>query len=221
MCAETLMISAKNGQKNMGRYYWDKKGTVEEATRLSIFKLKEFGLLRGYAATTLTWTRKLSGHKSSIGIIVDTENLYAKVNYTITDRNTDEKTDYDYKISLTTTPCNFGGVRYWFICPLSINGVYCGRRTGTLYLASGGRYFGCRHCYNLSYESRNESRLGRIGQLGYLLKAERQMEELQSQIKRNFYNGKPTRKFRKLLLMQNKLNAYLDSPAVSKLLCRQ
>jgi len=136
----------------MGRYYWDKKDTVEEAIRLSIFKLKKFGLLCGYAATTLTWTHRLSGHKSSIGILVDTENLYAKVNYTITDRNTDEKTDYDYKISLTATPCNFGGVRYWFICPLSVNGVYCGRRTGTLYLASGGRYFGCRHCYNLSYE---------------------------------------------------------------------
>ena len=84
----------------MPRYfYWDKKTTVEEATQLSIFKLKEFGLLRGYVAETLTWTRRLSGHKSSIGICVDIEELYAKVNYTITDRSTGEKTDYDYKIS--------------------------------------------------------------------------------------------------------------------------
>jgi len=175
----------------MGRYYFDAKTTVEQATQLSIFKLKEFGLLNGYAATTLTWTRKLSGHKSSIGIIVDTENLYAKVNYTITDRNTDEKTDYDYKISLTTTPCNFGGVRYWFICPLSVNGVYCGRRTGMLYLASGGRYFGCRHCYNLSYESQNECRLGRFGQLGYVLKVDKQYEELYESIKRWTWRGCP------------------------------
>ena len=29
----------------MGRYYWDSKTTVEQATQLSIFKLKEFGLL--------------------------------------------------------------------------------------------------------------------------------------------------------------------------------
>ncbi len=100
----------------MGRYYWNSKTTVEQATQLNIFKLKEFGLLDGYRSSTLTWTRSFSGHKSSIGILVDTEELYAKVNYTTTDRNTDEKTDYDYKISLTTTPCNFGGVRYWFIC---------------------------------------------------------------------------------------------------------
>lgn len=190
----------------MGRYYFDAKTTVEQATQLSIFKLKEFDLLHGFASTTLTWTRRLSGHKSSIGILVDTEDLYAKVNYTITDRSTGEKRDYDYRINLTTTPCYFGGVRYWFICPLSVNGVYCGRRTGSLYLASGN-YFGCRHCYDLSYESRNESRLGRIGQLGYFLKAERQMEKLNSQVKRNFYAGKPTKKFRRLIMMQNRLSS--------------
>ncbi len=210
----------KKRKEKMGRYYFDAKTTVEDATQLNIFKLKEFGLLRGYCVSTLTWMRRLSGHKSSIGIFVDTENLYAKVNYTITDRNSGEKTDYDYKISLTTIPCNFGSVRYWFLCPLSTNGVYCGRRVGTLYLAPGGKYFGCRHCYKLSYESRNESRLGRFGQLGYLLKAERQMEELSSQIKRNFYDGKPTKKYRRLLRMQNRINAYLDGPSLDELLRR-
>ncbi len=81
----------------MGRFYCDKKTAVEEATQLSVFKLKKFGLLQGYAATTLTWTRRPSGHKNSIGIVVDTKNLYAKVSYTITDQN-GNKTDYDYKI---------------------------------------------------------------------------------------------------------------------------
>ena len=202
----------------MGRYYFDAKTTVEEATQLSIFKLKEFGLLRGYCASTLTWTRRLSGHKSSIGIVVDTEDLYAKVNYTITDRNSGEKTDYDYKISLTTIPCNFGSVRYWFLCPLGTNGVYCGRRVGTLYLAPGGKYFGCRHCYKLSYESRNESRLGRFGGIGFTLKADRQIEELYSQIKRWTWRGKPTKKARKLKALEAKLNTYLDSPSINDLL---
>ena len=204
----------------MGRYYFDAKTTVEQATQLSIFKLKEFGLLDGFHASTLTWTHRPSGHKNSIGITVDIEEAepYVKVNYSTTDRSTGEKTDYDYKISLTTTPCNFGGVRYWFICPLSVNGVYCGRRTGTLYLASGRNYFGCRHCYDLSYESRNETRTGMFGVFGQVLKAERQTEELSGQIKRNFYAGKPTRKYRRLLRMQNKVNAYLDSPAVRELL---
>ena len=204
----------------MGRYYFDAKTTVEQATQLSIFKLKEFGLLVGFHVSTLTWTHKASGHKNSIGITVDVEEAepYVKVNYTTTDRNTGEKTDYDYKISLTTTPCNFGGVRYWFICPLSVNGVYCGRRTGTLYLASGGNYFGCRHCYNLSYESRNESRLGRFGNIGYTIVADRKIEELYSQIKRWTYKGKPTKKARKLKALEAKLNTYLDSPSINDLL---
>ena len=83
-------------KKNMGRYYFDAKTTVEQATQLSIFKLKEFGLLTGYAATTLSWKWSLSGRKSSIGIVVDTgDEPYVKVNYTITDRHTGKKTDYD------------------------------------------------------------------------------------------------------------------------------
>ena len=50
----------------MGRYYFDAKTTVEQVTQLSIFKLKEFGLLTDYAATTLSWKWSLSGRKSSI-----------------------------------------------------------------------------------------------------------------------------------------------------------
>ncbi len=37
----------------MGRYYFDAKTTVEQTTQLSIFKLKEFGLLRGYRASAI------------------------------------------------------------------------------------------------------------------------------------------------------------------------
>jgi hypothetical protein len=194
----------------MGRYYWSKKNTVEDGTKLSIFKLKEFGLLEGMSSNTLTWTRSLSGHKSSIGIFVNVldEPYYAKLNYTITARDSGEKTDYDYKIALTTTPCHFGGVRYWFICPLVRNGVPCGRRVGTLFLSSGGKYFGCRHCYDLSYESRNECRLGRFGQLGYVLKAENQIEKLREQVKRWTWRGRPTRKARRINAITQRIRCY-------------
>jgi hypothetical protein len=181
----------------MGRYYWDKKNTAEDCTCLNISKLKEFDLLRGCCSSTLTWTRSLSGHKSSVGIVVDVLNEpYIKLNYTITDRD-GNKTDYDYKVALATTQCNFSGKRYWFICPLSVIGVFCGRKVGRLYLSPGGKYFGCRHCYNLSYESQNECRLGRFGQIGYFLKAERQMEELQGQIKRWTWRGRPHKEGKK------------------------
>jgi hypothetical protein len=193
----------------MSRYYWDKKDTIEDCTQLSIFKLKEFGLLKGWSATTLTWTRRLSGKTSSIGVIIDvTGEPYIKVNYTITDRD-GNKTDYDYKIALTTTPCNFGGVRYWFICPLSVNGNFCGRRVGTLYLGPGGKYFGCRHCYNLSYESRNETRSGMFGAFGGVLRTEKKIEELCGQIKRWTWRGRPTKKVRRLNKLERQESIYM------------
>jgi hypothetical protein len=60
-----------------------------------------------------------------------------------------------YPVRLVTTPCHFGGVRWWFVCPLSTGGVACGRRVRKLYRA--GRYFGCRRCLGLTYASTQES----------------------------------------------------------------
>lgn len=57
----------------------------------------------------------------------------------------------DYPIQLQTTPCRYGGARYWFTCPA----VGCGRRVAILYL--GDKYFACRHCYQLAYQSQREA----------------------------------------------------------------
>lgn len=74
--------------------------------------------------------------------------LILKLNYTI-----NKEKDISYNISLTATPQPKGGLRYWFMCPLK----GWGRMTGKLYLPNGALYFGCRKCYNLTYESCNES----------------------------------------------------------------
>ena len=52
------------------------------------------------------------------------------------------------RVSLTWTHPNYGGRRAWFLCPR------CNRRVAVLY---GGRYFRCRHCHDLAYQSQNES----------------------------------------------------------------
>ncbi len=49
-------------------------------------------------------------------------------------------------IPLTTTRPPLGGARFWFVCR-------CGRRVGRLYLPAGQPVFGCRTCYNLTYQS--------------------------------------------------------------------
>jgi hypothetical protein len=105
----------------------------------------------------MSWSR--GGEKTgSIGFSVSTleGDEHIRFQYSQTDRHTNEKTELDYKTRLTSTPCHFGGLRWWFICPLVVSGRACNRRVGVLYLACG-KYFGCRHCHNLTYESSKES----------------------------------------------------------------
>ncbi len=40
-----------------------------------------------------------------------------------------------------------------FVCGLVVNGRSCGARVKKLYLPPGGRYFGCRRCHDVTYES--------------------------------------------------------------------
>jgi hypothetical protein len=197
----------------MGRYYWDKKDTVEDCKSVSVSFLLKHGYFRGWRSGLMTWKDCYGEDRGSIGVTVSTlrGDNYARLQYTITDRSSGEKTEYDYRIALTTTPCNFGGVRYWFVCPLYTNGIYCGRRVAKLYKAPGAVYFGCRHCYDLSYESRNESRLGRPGGLGYPLTLECQIERLYGQIKRWTYRGKPTRKARKLRALEQRMEVSVST----------
>jgi hypothetical protein len=60
------------------------------------------------------------------------------------------------EVRYTSTPCNFGGSRLWFICP------ECDGRVLVLYVAPRVRYgftvgeFVCRRCANLCYPSQLE-----------------------------------------------------------------
>ena len=63
----------------------------------------------------------------------------------------------DSTVLLTTTTTPWRALRWWFICPITRSYESCGKRVGKLYLPPGERYFGCRHCYNLTYRSCNES----------------------------------------------------------------
>lgn len=108
---------------------------------------------------SITWTWGMSENKSSVSFstcTVHEDGKYPSINlmYSQTDRQTDEREKFDYLIRLESTPCNYGGVRWWFICPLVRNGKSCSRRVGTLYL--NGKYFGCRHCYNLPRDATPE-----------------------------------------------------------------
>ncbi len=174
----------------MGRYYWNKKATVEEALDFSVYDLKRRGLLTGHAAVEITWVNSLSGKESAVKVLVEiTDEPYVIFAYTLTSRD-GQQNDYGHQVSLTTTPCNYGGERYWFECPS------CYARVGILYLAPGDVRFRCRHCNNLTYRSRNRTGMESLGHTS------RQIEKLRSEIKRWTWRGRPTRKVRKLHFLE-------------------
>ena len=68
-----------------------------------------------------------------------------------------EKTFYSYPVRVVASFPNYGGLRWWWLCPLIRDGRPCSRRVAKLYLPNSGRYFGCRHCNDLTYRSCREN----------------------------------------------------------------
>ena len=51
-------------------------------------------------------------------------------------------------IELTSSNTHFGGLRYWFKCPI------CEKRVGTLFIHPLNQQVGCRGCLGLEYRGR-------------------------------------------------------------------
>jgi hypothetical protein len=112
-----------------------------------------------YASGDWQWTYP-SGGRFVIHYDADTREPDAarvRLSYAWVWTATGQQESAAYTVSLTTTRPHFGGLRWWFLCPLSVEGRPCGRRVAKLYLPPAGRHFGCRHCYRLTYTSCQES----------------------------------------------------------------
>lgn len=142
----------------MGRWNYSNKDVVEDCRVVDISFLKKHGFLKSSRQGLLKWTNS-SGKENSISVqsLVNEELISIIFSYKITNLP-EEKKDFNYKLELTKTPCNYGGFRYWFKCGGIVDGVYCGRRVSKLYKSPRGKYFLCRHCYNLTYDLRRKSR---------------------------------------------------------------
>jgi hypothetical protein len=141
---------------------WSKKDTVEESRELDISFFTRESILRAntWYPGSIFWSNSLSGERTgSIGYEINTRDIHEswiRLHYTVT-RPSGEKKAMDYRVPLTTTNPHYGGLRWWFVCSLTANGQPSWRRVRKLYLPSGGLYFGCRHCYDLTYESCQDS----------------------------------------------------------------
>lgn len=144
-----------------------RKDTVERSLVLAVKDFRKS--LHPYGSGSFTWTWG-SGAQASIGYSVTFHGECPVVNLEY--RSFGE--EIRIPVRMQTTPTQFGGQRWWFTCPLIVNGVPCQRRVGKLYSSSRSRYFGCRTCQGLTYRSCQEAhseerRVGTVeGQLAYL-----------------------------------------------------
>lgn len=131
-----------------GRPGWRRK--IEQCCRLDIRELDRRRLLRDGISTSWRWTNTYSGEEvGSIGLLGGHDRVVLQ--YSVA--NDECRRPVSLPVSLTRTPCNYGGSRPWFVCPR------CRRRCGVLAYSAG---WGCRACLRLAYRSEAEDRSGRL-----------------------------------------------------------
>lgn len=152
-------------------YRWGPtKRRVEECDSVDTAVLRRRGWLRPGAISTgpLTWTYRPGAATSQITLTTDLSNPecpLARLSYTLSGER------LTYPVELEATQPHYGGVRWWFLCPMRPRGVPCGRRVRKLYRS--GHCFGCRQCHDLTYKSRQEhdARVSRLMKSPELLAA--------------------------------------------------
>src|SRR5262245_14585291 len=115
-----------------------KKETVERCITLGVDDLRRQGaLVAGESATdTLVWNYA-SGGKFRVHYEVDLTDDYqplVRLSYAWVWTLSRQKESANYIVRLTTTAQRFGGVRWWFLCPLLVQHRPCNRRVGKLHL---------------------------------------------------------------------------------------
>jgi hypothetical protein len=145
-----------------GRRWGTKKLTVEDCACLDARRWKRDGLLQAgiYGRGSCVWRDiQIGTITASLDYSVHTGDMKYPWVQLVYRRRRPKKEEVEYEIALQTTRPYFGGLRWWFTCPLITRGRACERRVGRLYLPPGARYYGCRHCYDLTYTSCQESHL--------------------------------------------------------------
>jgi hypothetical protein len=133
------------GGYGSGRHGWGGKTTTESQRRIDIRWMKRQGYFRAGTMGNLTWSSR--GEQTGLlGFSMVEKGMVLNYRYRI---NGGEWEPVEQAIAFDRTPCNYGGHRTWFLCPR------CRKRIAILYGA--GKFFLCRHCYDLAYGSQQET----------------------------------------------------------------
>jgi hypothetical protein len=129
---------------------------VEACRLIDVRRWQREGVLHSGSAGAWSWRSQDTGERlAEIGYRCSGASV--DLNYSVQGR------DCSQRVLLTTSACNFGGTRPWFLCPVG------GERVAVLYMR-GGR-FACRHCQRLAYSSQSADELGRLGRRQWRIEA--------------------------------------------------
>src|SRR5207248_6627951 len=138
---------------------WAKRGgkvTVEDCLALASAALARAGALVPVPGVgSLVWSDAVTGERTAsiaCGRLVLDGRVVPCLLYAATGPDGAQHEMEEY-LELEQTQPPVGGVRWWFRCPLGMEGGRCGGRVRKLYLPPGRLYFGCRGCHDLTYAS--------------------------------------------------------------------
>lgn len=117
----------------------NRKIPVEMCRCLSIKQLRLGGFLHDGRSGQISWVNSFGNEIGKIDFVISGDAngvLHLKHSGQV--------------IDMIQTPCNYGGVRHWFVCP-------CGCKAMKLYLPPQTEIFACRKCYDLSRLSVQEN----------------------------------------------------------------
>lgn len=180
-----------------------------EALQIDISKLKEWEYLNPeqIKSGTLNWSRN-GNPTGSISINVNThsEQPYIELDYKFRDE------PRNYKVYLTSTPSNLNKGKIWyFLCPQTK------KRCRKLY--SIGGYFLHREAFSgCMYESQTQSKRDReLEKITMYFQTSKLYDEIYSKHFKKWYNGKPTKRYLKLLKKLKEAESISESQIMNAL----
>lgn len=129
---------------------------AEDCRALDVSQLNREGSLQSGRRGNWIWLSK-GREVARIGYHTTISRLILEYRVKIHGRDWEQITQ---SVPLEYIKCHFDGQRPYFICPGIVSTQRCNRRVGKLF--AGGKYFLCRHCYNVAYQSQSEAQHDRL-----------------------------------------------------------
>ncbi len=178
-----------------------------DSKKLEISYLRHLGLFQYPCTSTITWPSLFlmqENVENEIVVRSISGNEYLELDYYMENKGEIER--FHYKVDLAKAKANFGGFRYYFICPLIDKGKPCNKRVGILYRPEGEAYFGCRYCYKIIYITQAYNQMHSMHQEAKRFAIEKKLRMLENG--REIYAGKKTHKLLKAEALQKEAEKY-------------